>query len=127
MTPGSPADPDASRNEVGVKFRADVAGQVTAIRFYKGTGNTGTHVGHLWSATGTLLATVDLHRRDGHRLAAGDLRQPRRGDRRDDLRGVLSTPRAGTTPRTTATSLPPATDAPPLHALKDGADGPNGV
>jgi hypothetical protein len=42
--------------EVGVKFRSDVAGFVTAIRFYKGPQNTGTHVGHLWSATGALLA-----------------------------------------------------------------------
>jgi hypothetical protein len=31
---------------------------VTAIRFYKGSQNTGTHVGDLWSSTGTLLATV---------------------------------------------------------------------
>jgi hypothetical protein len=42
--------------EVGVKFRADLDGYITGIRFYKGAGNTGTHVGSLWSATGTLLA-----------------------------------------------------------------------
>ena len=29
---------------------------MTAVRFYKGTANTGTHVGHLWSANGVLLA-----------------------------------------------------------------------
>src|SRR5580765_2173680 len=28
----------------------------SALRFYKGALNTGTHVGHLWSATGTRLA-----------------------------------------------------------------------
>ena len=28
--------------EVGVKFRSDVAGTVTGLRFYKGAGNTGT-------------------------------------------------------------------------------------
>ncbi|HEY5752810.1 MAG TPA: DUF4082 domain-containing protein [Chthoniobacterales bacterium] len=44
--------------ELGIKFRSDVAGTITAIRFYKSTGNTGTHVGNLWSNTGTLLATV---------------------------------------------------------------------
>jgi hypothetical protein len=44
--------------EVGVKFRSDVIGQVTAIRFYKGTANTGNHLGHLWSSTGTLLGTA---------------------------------------------------------------------
>ena len=31
---------------------------VSAIRFYKGSLNTGTHTGSLWSETGTLLGTV---------------------------------------------------------------------
>ena len=57
-TPATPSDPDTSAVEVGVKFRSDVDGHVTGIRFYKGTGNTGTHVGHLWTPTGTLLATA---------------------------------------------------------------------
>jgi methionine-rich copper-binding protein CopC len=50
------ASTDAAAVEVGVKFRAGVAGEVTGIRFYKGPGNTGTHVASLWSASGTLLA-----------------------------------------------------------------------
>jgi hypothetical protein len=33
-----------------------VSGQVTGIRFYKASANTGTHVGSLWTAGGTLLA-----------------------------------------------------------------------
>jgi hypothetical protein len=44
--------------ELGVKFTASVSGYVNGIRFYKGTANTGTHVGNLWSTTGTLLATA---------------------------------------------------------------------
>ena len=44
--------------ELGVKFRSDVAGKITGIRFYKAGTNTGTHVGNLWSSTGTKLATV---------------------------------------------------------------------
>src|SRR5262249_25463536 len=28
------------------------------VRFYKGTTNTGTHIGNLWTATGTNLGTV---------------------------------------------------------------------
>jgi hypothetical protein len=44
--------------ELGLKFRADTDGQVTGVRFYKGIYNTGTHIGHLWSASGTLLASV---------------------------------------------------------------------
>jgi hypothetical protein len=41
--------------EVGVKFRSTQNGSVTALRFYKGQGNTGTHIGHLWSSTGIML------------------------------------------------------------------------
>ena len=43
---------------------------VTAIRFYKGARNTGTHVGHLWTTTGTLLAHGHLHRRDRRRAGS---------------------------------------------------------
>jgi len=35
-----------------------VAGVVTGIRFYKAGKNTGAHVGNLWSAKGSLLATT---------------------------------------------------------------------
>jgi len=41
-----------------VKFRADSNGYISGLRFYKYSQNTGTHVGSLWSATGTLLGTV---------------------------------------------------------------------
>src|SRR2546430_1159156 len=41
---------------LGVKFRSDVSGLVTGIRFYKGAGNNGTHTGLLYSSTGTALA-----------------------------------------------------------------------
>ena len=57
-TPATASDPDASAVELGVKFRSDVAGQITSIRFYKGSADTGTHLGHLWSSTGTLLGTA---------------------------------------------------------------------
>ena len=44
--------------ELGVKFQSDVAGTITGIRFYKAAANTGTHIGNLWTSSGTLLATV---------------------------------------------------------------------
>ncbi len=56
--PASASDPDTAAVELGVKFRSDVAGTIKGIRFYKGTTNTGTHVGKLWSSTGTLLASA---------------------------------------------------------------------
>jgi len=44
--------------QLGVKFRSDVAGTIRGIRFYKAAGNTGTHVGSLWSRAGTRLANA---------------------------------------------------------------------
>jgi len=58
VVPGTPAVSDSAAREVGVRFSSTVAGKVTGIRFYKGTGNTGTHTGSLWSASGSRLATV---------------------------------------------------------------------
>jgi methionine-rich copper-binding protein CopC len=48
---------DSNAIEVGVKFTTDVPGFITGVSFYKGVENTGTHVGNLWTSTGTLLAT----------------------------------------------------------------------
>lgn len=56
-----PAVVDAGKDipiELGVSFKSDVAGYITGIRFYKSSANTGTHVGNLWSSTGTLLASA---------------------------------------------------------------------
>jgi hypothetical protein len=57
----APQRPDAgstSAAEVGVKITSDMSGTITGIRFYKSALNTGTHVAHLWTATGTLLASA---------------------------------------------------------------------
>ena len=48
---------DTNAAELGVKFTSSVAGTVTGIRFYKAPANTGTHIGSLWTAGGTLLAS----------------------------------------------------------------------
>jgi len=57
-TPANPSVADPNAVELGVRFTSDVSGFVTGVRFYKGSGNTGTHVGNLWSSTGALLATA---------------------------------------------------------------------
>jgi hypothetical protein len=49
---------DAAAVELGMKFQVSTAGKAQGVRFYKGPKNTGTHTGHLWSSTGTLLASV---------------------------------------------------------------------
>jgi hypothetical protein len=55
-TPSTLAYPDTASVELGMKFKSDVDGYICGVRFYKSTANTGTHVGSLWSSTGTLLA-----------------------------------------------------------------------
>ena len=109
-----------------MKFRADVDGRVTGLRFYKGSGNTGTHVGHLWTRTGTLLATATFTNE-----SATGWQQVN-----------LSTPVSITANTTYVASYhapngryavnedyfgPTGVDSPPLHALRDGVDGGNGV
>jgi hypothetical protein len=49
---------DTNAVELGLKFQANTNGEITGIRFYKGSLNVGTHVADLWSSTGTLLATA---------------------------------------------------------------------
>jgi hypothetical protein len=55
QTPTAADDGDTVGVEVGVKFQSSVYGQITGLRFYKSTANTGTHVGSLWTASGQLL------------------------------------------------------------------------
>jgi hypothetical protein len=57
-TPGTPWTGNGSGVTLGIQFRSDVAGTVNGIRFYKGTGNTGSHIGLLYSSTGAVLAQV---------------------------------------------------------------------
>jgi hypothetical protein len=40
-----------------MSFASSVAGTVTGIRFFKGAGNGGVHVGNLWTSSGVNLAT----------------------------------------------------------------------
>src|SRR5262245_13515730 len=58
QVPAVVAENDPNQVELGVKFRSDAAGFINGIRFYKSSQNTGTHIGSLWSATGTLLGSA---------------------------------------------------------------------
>ena len=112
--------------ELGLKFRSDVDGYVTGIRFYKGSDNTGTHLGHLWSSDGTLLASATF------------VNETNSGWQQV----VLDTPMAIAANTTYIVSYYDPTghfsddvgyfansgyDNGPLHALRDGVDGGNGV
>ena len=58
VTPGTVDSGDNHAYEMGTRFQSAVAGFVTGVRFYKAVTNTGTHIGHLWTNSGTILATV---------------------------------------------------------------------
>ncbi|WP_165956866.1 DUF4082 domain-containing protein [Kribbella antibiotica] len=49
---------EPSSLEMGVKFSSTKAGKAHGVRFFKGTHNTGAHVGTLWTAAGVKLATA---------------------------------------------------------------------
>ncbi|HET6436997.1 MAG TPA: DUF4082 domain-containing protein [Anaeromyxobacter sp.] len=124
--PGTPDSGPDSAVELGVEFRSDVAGKVTGIRFYKGTGNTGTHVGNLWSSSGTKLASATFS-----------------GETASGWQQVtFSTPVSITANTVYVASYHTSvghyaddqsffatsgTDNPPLHALQNGSSGMNGV
>jgi hypothetical protein len=51
--------------ELGMKFTSGVAGQIAGIRFWKSSKESGTHTGHIWSASGQLLATLTFTNETG--------------------------------------------------------------
>jgi hypothetical protein len=56
--PTNPSEDDPNAVELGVKFTSTESGNITGVRFYKGSSNTGTHVADFWTSSGTLLATA---------------------------------------------------------------------
>ena len=55
---GATTDGPGVNYELGTRFTSTVAGQITAIRFYKAANESGTHTGRIWSASGQQLASV---------------------------------------------------------------------
>ncbi|MGA9624175.1 MAG: DUF4082 domain-containing protein, partial [Bryobacteraceae bacterium] len=110
---------------LGVKFRSDASGNITGIRFYKGVGNNGTHVGLLYSSSGTLLAQATFS-----------------GETASGWQQVSFSTPVAITANTIYVAAYFSTsgfaydagyftntgvDNAPLHALQTGVDGPNGV
>ena len=58
--PGVLEDSDINAVTLGVKFTALKNGMVSGVKFYKGPNNTGSHVGTLWTAAGTSLASASF-------------------------------------------------------------------
>ncbi|MEO5925045.1 MAG: N,N-dimethylformamidase beta subunit family domain-containing protein [Bryobacteraceae bacterium] len=123
--PKTLSDPDSVPVEVGMKFTSSQAGTITGIRFYKGSQNTGTHTGSLWTAAGTRLATATFS-----------------GETASGWQQVNLTPPVAITASTVYVvsyftpgghysadepGLTSGVDSPPLRALADGESGGNGL
>ena len=119
------ADGDTSAVEVGMKFRADVAGFITGVRFYKFSVNGGTHVGNLWSTTGSRLATVTFTNETASGWQEARFAAPVAVTANSTY--VVSYHAPGGRYGVSSSFFSTGVDNPPLHALRDGVDGPNGV
>jgi len=126
VTPSQVDSGDGNGGEYGARFRADYDGYVTGIRFYKAPQNTGTHTGHLWSNTGTLLATATFTNESGSGWQQVSFSNPVTITANTTYVASYFTPSGhySDTPGYFATS---GSDAPPLHFLANGVDGPNGI
>ncbi len=58
LTPQGLSYTDNTPYEMGTEFKPTVDGAITSVRFYKSPDETGAHTGHIWSASGQLLATA---------------------------------------------------------------------
>ena len=56
--PTATASGEGQTWEQGTQFSSSVNGRITHLAFYKAQGETGTHIGRLWTDTGVLLAQV---------------------------------------------------------------------
>ncbi len=122
----APEEDDGESVELGVKFRSDVAGFITGLRFYKTGGNTGTHVGHLWTASGTLLAEASFHDETATGWQQVSFDEPVAIEADTTYVASYHAPQGHYAAIGGYFSLVGA-DSAPLHALAEGVDGANGV
>ena len=111
---------------LGVKFTADVNGWITGIRFYKGAGNTGTHTGSLWTASGTLLGQVTFTNEPASGWQEADFSSPIAVTAGTTYVASYFAPNGGYSDDAAAFASS-GVDNPPLHALSSPAAGGNGV
>jgi len=120
------ADTDNQAVEIGTKFRSDVAGYITGLRFYKFSTNTGTHTAHLWSRTGTLLATATFTGETASGWQQVSLATPVAIAANTTYIASYHAP-IGHYAVNGAYFASTGVDNAPLHALATGIDGGNGV
>ncbi len=130
-SPSTVDSEDTGSVELGVKFRSDVAGTVSGIRFYKAAANTGTHVGSLWTASGTLLAQANFSGESASGWQQVSFPTPVTIQPNTTYVAAYFAPKGHYSANEFALNHPPALgtdvlDSPPLHALPDNGNG-NGL
>ncbi len=116
---------DGNAVELGIKFRADADGNILGVRFYKSAGNTGTHIGHVWTSGGQLLGTATFSGETSSGWQHVNFSSPIPAAANTTYIASYYAP-AGHYSADVRYLLQSGHDNPPLHALADGVDGVNG-
>jgi Domain of unknown function (DUF4082)/Bacterial Ig-like domain len=124
-TPAIITDPDTGGVDLGVKFRSDVNGNITGMKFYKGPQNTGTHVGTLWNNSGQQLGQVTFTNEtaSGWQQANFATAVPITANTVYVASYHTNVGKYSVTENYFTNSV----DKPPLHLLRDGESGGNGI
>jgi len=124
--PSEAPQEDSNAVELGTRFKTDINGFVTAIRFYKSPNDIGPHTGTLWTAAGAKLATVAFTNE-----SASGWQQATLGSSVAVSAGgtyvVSFHTDAGNYYQDDGYFLNRGVDNGPLHAPQDGTGAPNGV
>ena len=117
---------DSNSTTLGVKFRADFDGFITGIRFYKASTNTGTHIGNIWTSTGTPLGSATFTNETGSGWQQVNFSSPIAISANTTYMASYFAPK-GHYSQDEAFFATSGVDHPPLHLLAAGVDGPNGM
>jgi uncharacterized protein DUF4082/Big-like domain-containing protein len=125
--PDNPVQDDSQPVELGMKFRSDVNGLITGMKYYRGGAEAGNmHKLNLWTGSGSLLSSVTLNQEPAVSVWM--------------LASITPIPIQANTTYVVSYYAPQGryaadngyfaskgVDNGPLHGLQNGVDGPNGV
>ena len=124
-TPEDPNNNDGTPITLGVRFRSTQNGFITGLRYYKGSGATGTHTGHLWTNSGTQLAQLTFFNETASGWQEAYFNSP------IPITAGVTYVAAYYSPTGDYAATDPyfmqAVVNGPLRGLADGEDGPNGL
>lgn len=123
--PATPRTNDGTALELGTRFRASQNGFITGIRYYKGSGATGTHLGHLWTSTGQQLGEVTFSSETAEGWQVASFNTPIAITANTTYIASYFSPSGDYA--YTGNYFAQSVSNGPLRALANGEDGPNGL